>query len=388
MNSGIVAKAVAAEVTSRKCFSRPNPPPYVGGDHSGTHPGSRRKGWLAQARSAAVPGAVPGRRNTARVSGVEANQRAGVCQRRCGRGQPPSAKRIRPAPITTRAVCNTARSTSDVALLACLALAATVAASAGDRFNSAKLSQMDEEIQRAIAEHRLPGGVLWVECKGSNYHKAFGFRSVFPTPEAMTEDTVFDVASLTKVLATVPALMVLYERAKVKLEEPVVNYLPEFKGGGKEAITIRHLLTHTSGFGRGLSHEPDWFDYPSAFKMVCAETPSEPPGAAFLYSDLNFIILGEVLQRLAGMKLDEFCAREIFKPLKMVDTCFLPSEAVRSRIAPTEKVGRMVLRGTVHDFKAQGMGGVAGCAGGLEAHYRCYCVIAASNSRGNHEQRG
>jgi len=247
--------------------------------------------------------------------------------------------------------------------LACLALAATVAAFAGDRFNSAKLSQMDEEIQRAITEHKLPGGVLWIECQGSNYHKAFGLRSVFPTAEAMTEDTIFDVASLTKVLATVPALMVLYERGKLKLEEPVVTYLPEFKGGGKEAITVRHLLTHTSGFARGLGQEPDWFDFKSAFKMVCAETPSEPPGAAFLYCDLNFIVLGEVLQRLAGMKLDEFCAREIFKPLKMVDTCFLPSVAVRLRIAPTEKVGRMVLRGTVHDFKAQGMGGVAGHAG-------------------------
>ena len=284
MNSKIVARIVAADVTRRKCCARQNLPPYVGG-----------------------------------ISGV--------------------------------------------ALLACLALAATVPAFAGDRFNSAKLSQMDEEIQRAITEHKLPGGVLWIECQGSNYHKAFGLRSVFPTAEAMTEDTIFDVASLTKVLATVPALMVLYERGKLKLEEPVVTYLPEFKGGGKEAITVRHLLTHTSGFARGLGQEPDWFDFKSAFKMVCAETPSEPPGAAFLYSDLNFIVLGEVLQRLAGMKLDEFCAREIFKPLKMVDTCFLPSVAVRLRIAPTEKVGRMVLRGTVHDFKAQGMGGVAGHAG-------------------------
>jgi CubicO group peptidase (beta-lactamase class C family) len=179
----------------------------------------------------------------------------------------------------------------------------------------------------------------------------------------MTEDTLFDVASLTKVLATVPALMVLYERGKVKMEEPVFTYLPEFKGGGKEAITIRHLLTHTSGLGRSLSQEPDWSDFKSAFTMVCTQTLSEPPGAAFRYSDLNFIILGEVVQRLAGMKLDEFCAQEIFKPLKMLDTCFLPSQAVRSRIAPTEKVGREVLRGTVHDFKAQGMGGVAGHAG-------------------------
>jgi len=244
-----------------------------------------------------------------------------------------------------------------------MALASTVSASSGDRFNSAKLSQMDEEIQRAIAEHKLPGGVLWVECKSSNYHKAFGFRSLTPTRETMTEDTIFDVASLTKVLATVPALMVLYERGRVKLEEPVVTYVPEFRGGGKEAITVRHLLTHTSGFGRGLSQEPDWFDFKSAFNRICAQTLSEPPGTVFRYSDLNFIILGEIVQRLAGMKLDEFCAQEIFKPLKMVDTCFLPSQALRSRIAPTEKVGRAVLRGTVHDFKAQGMGGVAGHAG-------------------------
>jgi CubicO group peptidase (beta-lactamase class C family) len=222
---------------------------------------------------------------------------------------------------------------------------------------------MDDAIQGAIAEHRLPGGVLWVECRGSNYHKAFGFRAVFPAPETMTEDTIFDVASLTKVLATVPALMVLYERGKLKLEEPVCTYLPEFKGSGKEAITVRHLLTHTSGFGRNLSREPDWSDFKSAFSLLCSQTPSEPPGSNFLYSDLNFIILGELGQRLAGMKWDEFCAREIFRPLKMVDTCFLPSQAVRSRIAPTEKIGRGVLRGRVHDFKAQGMGGVAGHAG-------------------------
>src|SRR5439155_9815235 len=275
------------------------------------------------------------------------------------------------APIATSAVGKSASRITNLPVLACLVLAATVAASAEDRFNSAKLSQMDEAIERAIADHRLPGGVLWVERKGSNYHKAFGLRSVFPSPEAMTEDTIFDVASLTKVLATVPALMVLYERGKLKLEEPVVTYLPEFKGGGKEAITVRHLLTHTSGFGRGLGREPDWFDFKSAFKMVCAETPSEPPGAAFLYSDLNFIILGEVVQRLAGMRLDEFCAQELFKPLKMVDTGFLPSQALRARIAPTEKVGRAVLRGTVHDSKAQGMGGVAGHAGVVHDRRGC-----------------
>src|SRR5437667_5575553 len=146
-------------------------------------------------------------------------------------GQPAA----RHASIAAREVHNTASRISDVALLACLILAVTVAVSAGDRFNSAKLSQMDEEIERAIAEHTLPGGVLWVECKGSNYHKAFGSRSVFPIREAMTKDTIFDVASLTKVLGPVPALIVLCQRGKVKLDEPASTYLPEGNAGGKEA---------------------------------------------------------------------------------------------------------------------------------------------------------
>ena len=244
-------------------------------------------------------------------------------------------------------------------LLSCLA----VAAPEGERFNPARLAAMDAEISRAISEHTLPGGVLWLECGSSAYHRAYGSRSLFPTAEPMTEDTIFDVASLTKVLATVPALMVLYERGQVALDAPVLAYLPEFKGRGKEAITVRQLCTHTSGLGRSLSPEPDWYDFESAFRLLCAKPPVNTPGTTFLYSDLNFILLGEIIRRVAGRSLDEFCAAEIFAPLKMRDTGFLPSQAVRTRIAPTERIGPKVLRGTVHDSKAQAMGGVAGHAG-------------------------
>jgi CubicO group peptidase (beta-lactamase class C family) len=235
--------------------------------------------------------------------------------------------------------------------------------SAEDRFNSAKLNAMDAAIQTSIAEHNLPGGVLWLDCQGSNYHKAYGSRAVFPTSEPMTEDTIFDIASLTKVVATAPGLMLLVERSKLSLDDPVSRYLPEFKGGGKETITLRHLLTHTSGFGRSLNQEPDWANRESALRAICDESISGQPGSAFLYSDLNFILLGEIIGRVAGMKLEAFVERDIFKPLRMVDTCFHPPSSLRSRIAPTEKIGGDVLRGTVHDFKAQAMGGAAGHAG-------------------------
>lgn len=243
------------------------------------------------------------------------------------------------------------------------ALFSPLAASPGDRFDSAKLEQMDTEINRAIAEHRLPGGVLWLECRGSNYHKAFGFRALVPKTEPMTEDTIFDAASLTKVLATTPALMLLQERGKLTLDEPVATWLPEFRRGGKEAITLRHLLTHTSGLSRSLRGNPDWSNLKKAIALVCDEQPAHPPGSVFLYSDINFIILGEAVQRVSGMKLNDFAAREIYGPLRMRDTGYLPPADKLPRVAPTERLGRDVLRGKVHDPKAQRMGGIAGHAG-------------------------
>src|SRR5262249_942841 len=126
---------------------------------------------------------------------------------------------------------------------------------------------------------------------------------------------------------------------------------------------LRHFLTHTSGLRAGLGASPAWSGYEKGIELACAETVTNTPGTFFRYSDINFIVLGEVVRRVSGSKLDEFAAREIFQPLKMVDTSFLPPPSKLPRIAPTQKVGDEILRGKVHDPTARRMGGVAGHAG-------------------------
>jgi CubicO group peptidase (beta-lactamase class C family) len=238
-----------------------------------------------------------------------------------------------------------------------------VIASAVERFDQAKLSQMGDVINQAVSDHQLPGGVLWLESRGSNYHHAFGHRTLEPKPEPMTEDTIFDVASMTKILATTPALMLLFERGKVSLDEPIGSYLSEFKRNGETPVTIRHLMSHTSGFERTLRRLPDWGNLAQALTIAAAEPPPHRPGTVLQYSDINFIILGELVQRITGTKLNEFAAKEIYEPLKMIDTGYLPAGARLSRIAPTNQRNYESQRGKVHDPKALRMGGVAGHAG-------------------------
>ena len=230
-------------------------------------------------------------------------------------------------------------------------------------FNPAKLAEMDSAITNAIAEKRLPGAVLWIEHNGRVYSKAYGRRAITPREEPMTQDTIFDAASLTKVLACTPAVMLLVERGQIDLEAAASHYLPEFKGDGKEAITIRQLLTHTSGLRSGIGRSPPWKGADAAIRLACEEKLQSPPGAVFRYSDINFFVLGEIVQRVSRRKLEEFCAREIYQPLHMTDTGFLPSKEKLQRIAPTELTDGVMLRGTVHDPTARLMGGVAGHAG-------------------------
>lgn len=230
-------------------------------------------------------------------------------------------------------------------------------------FNVAKLSEIDTAINEAIAEKRCPGGVLWVERNGHCYHKAFGHRALVPTEEAMTEDTIFDAASLTKVVAATPAILLLIERGEVKLDAPVQSYISEFTGGGKEAVTVRQLLTHTSGLRPDIETRTDWKGQHTAIQKACEEKLQSPPGTALRYSDINFFLLGEIVQRVSKTPLEEFCAREIYRPLKMADTGFLPPAETLSRIAPTEVVEGKPYRGVVHDPTARHMGGVAGHAG-------------------------
>ena len=225
-----------------------------------------------------------------------------------------------------------------------------------------KLAALDEAIMQTIADHRMPGAVLWLEHGGTNYHKSYGERALFPVAEPMTEDTIFDAASLTKVIATTPAVMLLVQRGLVKIDAPVQDYIEEFRRDGKDAITVRHLLTHTSGLRAGLSPRPEGAR--SAIHMACQEKVTNAPGTFFRYSDINFILLGELVQRVSGQPLQQFTLEQIFRPLGMKDTRYLPRSENQPRIAPTERNGTNDwLRGVVHDPTARAMEGVAGHAG-------------------------
>lgn len=230
-------------------------------------------------------------------------------------------------------------------------------------FDPDKLTAMAEAITNAIAEKRLPGAVLWVERGGFTHAATFGRRAVEPESEPMTADTIFDAASLTKVLAGAPALMLLVERGQVNLDAPVRTYIPEFTGEGRETVTVRHLLTHVSGLRPGLGAEPAWNGADVAIQRASREKLQSPPGTVFRYSDINFILVGEIVQRVSGQKLEAFCAREIHQPLGMRDTRYLPPAEWRPRIAPTQLTEGRMLRGIVHDPTARRMGGVAGHAG-------------------------
>ena len=230
-------------------------------------------------------------------------------------------------------------------------------------FYPAKLEEMDRVIAQAIGEKKCPGGVLWLEHHGAVYDKAYGLRAVVPEAEPMTVDTIFDAASLTKVVACTPAVMLLVQRGQVSLDDRVQTYIPEFTGDGKEAITVRQLMTHVSGLRGDIETKTDWHGQQTAIKKACAERLQNAPGKAFRYSDINFFLLGEIVQRVSHKPLQEFVKHEVYQPLKMVDTGFLPPAGKLARIAPTEVVQGKPYRGVVHDPTARKMGGVAGHAG-------------------------
>jgi uncharacterized protein YbbC (DUF1343 family)/CubicO group peptidase (beta-lactamase class C family) len=225
--------------------------------------------------------------------------------------------------------------------------------------------ELDDAIDQAISKDQIPGAVLLIGHNGQIvYRKAYGQRSVTPVAEPMTIDTIFDCASLTKVVATTSSLMKLFEQGKLRLNDRVTEYLPDFQGG-KSDITVRNLMTHFSGLRPDVDLEPAWSGYETGVHRALIDKPAGPPGARFVYSDINFILLGEIVRRLSGQTVAEYAGKNIFQPLGMHDTMFQPPDALRPRIAPTEvlKADHMVLRGVVHDPTARYMGGVAGHAG-------------------------
>ena len=229
-----------------------------------------------------------------------------------------------------------------------------------------QMAPITEIAKKAIQACKIPGAVILIGHDGKViYRQVFGLSALKPKRAPMTIHTIFDVASLTKVVATSTAVMQLAETGKLNLDDPVAKYWPEFKKNGKEEITVRDLLTHYSGLRPALDLKPNWSGYVAALRMIEEEKPLFPPGTNYIYSDINFIALGELVGRLSGESLDAYCADHIFRPLEMDDTGFKPSSDFRSRIAPTEYqngTGKM-LWGEVHDPIAYNMGGVAGHAG-------------------------
>ena len=238
----------------------------------------------------------------------------------------------------------------------------------------ARLAQIDVVVKEAIEAKKMPGAVVLVGHRGAIvYRKAFGNRALEPSVEPMTADTIFDAASLTKVVATTTAVMMLVESARLRLSDRVSAYVPGFGRYGKDAITIRHLLTHTSGLRPDLDASFPWVGYDKTIELAVEEVPVAAPDERFIYSDINFFLLGDIVARVSGMPLDRFVRANVFVPLGMTDTMFLPPEALRPRIAPTQRCtqygwpcdgpGATILRGVVHDYTARRMGGVAGHAG-------------------------
>ncbi len=246
---------------------------------------------------------------------------------------------------------------------------------AGQEKPSELSQRLDAIVEQAIAADEIPGAVLVVGHEGKIIHrKAYGARAVLPQREAMTVDTIFDIASLTKPIATASSVMVLLERGMLRLDDPVARYIPEFGANGKEQVTLRHLLTHTGGL-RPIPKLPEkWLGTEEVLRAIYDDTLVWPPGVRFLYSDTGSIVLGELVRRVSGRALEDYAALNIFQPLGMKETRFLPPKEWLPRIAPTEEIdlpegakagsgkGRL-LRGVVHDPRARGMGGVAGHAG-------------------------
>lgn len=223
---------------------------------------------------------------------------------------------------------------------------------------------LDAAINLAIEQGRLPGAVLTVGHNGKIvYRKAYGKRALVPTPETMTTDTIFDIASLTKVVATTSSLMKLFDQGKFRLNDKITDYIPEFQDGHSD-ITIRNLFTHFSGLAPDVPLDKPWTGYQTGIHLAATTKPQGPPLVRFVYSDINFILLGELVHRLTGQMLSDYARQNIFLPLGMTETQFQPPAALVRRIAPTERLnGGVPLRGVVHDPTARNMGGVAGHAG-------------------------
>lgn len=226
---------------------------------------------------------------------------------------------------------------------------------------------IDRAVREAIASGAAPGAVVVIgAADGVLFRRAYGARALEPAREPMSVDTIFDLASLTKAVATASAIFRLVELGHVELDAPVSRYLPELAGRGRERVTVRHLLTHTSGLppvdplsAYGSSRE-------RSIARILRTALQAPPGTRTRYSDLGFIVLGALVERVSGQRLDVFVSEQLFEPLSMNETGYVPPSELHTRVAPTERAprrGQAMIRGVVHDPRAYRLGGIAGNAG-------------------------
>ncbi len=232
---------------------------------------------------------------------------------------------------------------------------------------SQRFAEVDRILETAIADHAFPGAVVAVGHRGKLVHlAAFGRQTYAPDAPQVATDTVYDIASLTKVVSTTTAAMILVDEGKLDLDAPVARYLPRFSGPDRDRVTVRHLLAHASGIDwwaplyREIEGKAAYVERIEAMPLVAE------PGTKEIYSDLGAILLGAILELVSGAPLDRFVGERVLEPLGMRDTLFRPPAELLPRIAPTERDDewrRRVVHGEVHDENAAAMGGIAPHAG-------------------------
>ncbi|TWT93455.1 D-alanyl-D-alanine-carboxypeptidase/endopeptidase AmpH precursor [Botrimarina colliarenosi] len=243
----------------------------------------------------------------------------------------------------------------------CLLLAAT---STQAEIAVERLAPIADRVAESLAAGEFAGCVVAIGTgDGVAYLEAFGNRQVVPEHHAMTTDTVFDMASLTKPVATATSIMVLVERGQVRLRDSINKYLPEIDGAHGEQITVESLLTHQSGYVPDNSIKDYQHGVDEAWRRLFGLTPQHPPGSRFQYSDVNFELLGKIVERAGGKPLNEFARDEVYRPLGMTETGYLPPAELAARAAASEPRDGKMLVGEVHDPRAALLDGVAGHAG-------------------------
>jgi len=255
-------------------------------------------------------------------------------------------------------------------------------------------TQITEIVNGQIADGNIPGAVVYAgQGESELFFGAFGSKIIIPTVEPMQNDTIFDLASLSKPVSTAVCVLILIDRGKINLDDYVSKFIPEFTGGGKEKIQLIHLLSHTSGLPSYTSAEPLEKKYGSpcpiqVFKKICSLKTQSAPGEKYCYSCLGYITLGKIVEKISGQTLDAFAKENIFEPMGMHDTYYNPTAALTNRIAATELKNGKPKRGIVHDPLAELMGGVSGNAGvfSTASDLAIFCRMILNGGKANGKQ--